>query len=58
MWLLMIMSISMTNPNDIPGIVTIDFKTEQECQAAITSMTYWLKFDSFKVQAQCIRKQS
>ena len=58
MWLLMIMSISMTNPNDIPGIVTIDFKTEQECQAAITSMTSWLKFDSFKVQAQCIRKQS
>ena len=56
MWLLIVMSISITNPNDIPGIVTLDFKTQQECEAAITSMTYWLKFDSFKVQAQCIKK--
>ena len=56
MWLLIIMSISITNPSDIPGIVTIDYRTEQECQAAIASMTYWLKFDSFKVQAQCVKK--
>ena len=48
----------MTNPNDIPGIVTIDYKTEQECQAAITSMTSLLKFESFRVQAQCVKKQS
>ena len=58
MWLLILLSISINNPNDIPGIVTIDFKTEQECQTAIASITYWLKFDSFKVTAQCIPKKS
>jgi len=56
MWLLMILSVSITNPNDIPGIVTIDYKTQQECEAAIASMTSWLKFDSFKVTAQCLKK--
>lgn len=52
----MILSVSITNPNDIPGIVTIDYKTQQECEAAIASMTSWLKFDSFKVTAQCLKK--
>jgi hypothetical protein len=56
MWILMLLCVNMTNPNDIPGVVTLDFKTEQECHQAFTSMTYWLKFDSFKVTGQCIKK--
>jgi len=52
----MLLSISITNPNDIPGRVTLEFETEQQCQAAKNSMTYWLKFDTFKVTAECIKK--
>jgi hypothetical protein len=56
MWVLMLLSISMTNPNDIPGVVTLDFETQAQCEAAKTSMTYWLKFDTFKVTAECLKK--
>ena len=52
----MLLSISITNPNDIPGIVTVEFETEQQCLVAKNSMTYWLKFDSFKVTAECLKK--
>jgi hypothetical protein len=56
MWILMLLSISITNPNDIPGVVTLDFETQAQCEAARESMTYWLKFDSFKVTAECLKK--
>jgi hypothetical protein len=56
MWILILLSISTTNPNDIPGVVTLDFTTQAQCEVARDSMTYWLKFDSFKVTAECIKK--
>jgi len=56
MWILMLLSISITNPNDVPGVVTLDFETQAQCEAAKESMTYWLKFDSFKVTAECLKK--
>ena len=52
----MLLSISITNPNDIPGVVTVDFETQAQCEAARASMTYWLKFDNFKVTAECLKK--
>jgi hypothetical protein len=55
-WLLVILSVGIQNPNDIPGIVTIDFETQQQCETAKDSMTYWLKFDTFKVRGQCLKK--
>jgi len=56
MWILMILSLNVNNPNDIPGVLTLDFETEQQCQIAKESMTYWLKFDTFKVTAECLKK--
>jgi len=56
MWILLLLSVSITNPNDIPGKITLEFETEQQCQAARQSMTYWLKFDNFKVTAECLKK--
>jgi hypothetical protein len=56
MWLLILLSVSVTNPNDIPGKVTLEFETEQQCHKAKESMTYWLKFDTFKVTAECVKK--
>ena len=56
MWILMILSINISNPTDIPGVVTLDFETEQQCITAHDSMTYWLKFDTFKVTAECLKK--
>ena len=56
MWILLLLSVNISNPQDIPGRVTLEFETEQQCVAAKNSMTYWLKFDTFKVTAECIKK--
>jgi|GEM_PF-1167208 len=47
------MAVHVKNPNDIPGRVEIKFNSEQECMSALNNMTYWLKFESFKVIGQC-----
>jgi hypothetical protein len=57
MWILIILAVHVNNPKDIPGQVTLEFPTQQACEQARTTMTSWLKFDSFKVIAQC-KKQS
>lgn len=49
------LAVNMSNANDIPGRITIEFSTEQECIRALNTMTYKLKFDSFKVSAECKR---
>jgi hypothetical protein len=36
----------------------IQFQTEKECEAAQSTVTSWLKFDSFKVTTECVRKSS
>jgi hypothetical protein len=52
-WILILLAVNMSNANDIPGRITIEFSTEQECIRALNTMTYKLKFDSFKVSAEC-----
>jgi hypothetical protein len=54
-WILILLAVNMSNANDIPGRITIEFSTEQECIRALNNMTYKLKFDSFKVSAECKR---
>lgn len=56
MWILLLLAVNISNLQDIPGKVTLEFETEQQCQTARQSMTYWLKFDNFKVTAECLKK--
>jgi hypothetical protein len=53
MWILLIIAVHINNPNDIPGKIQIVFNSEKECQTALNSMSYWLKFDSFTVKGEC-----
>ena len=53
MWILILMAIHMNNPNDMPGKITLEFQTQQQCEQSLKSMTYWLKFDQFKVVGKC-----
>ena len=57
MWILLIIAVHINNPNDVPGRIQLQFSTQQACEQARASMTSWLKFDSFKVVAEC-KKQS
>jgi hypothetical protein len=56
-WILILTAVHINNPNDVPGRVTLEFGTQQQCQAALDSMTAWIKFSQFRIQAQC-QKQS
>jgi hypothetical protein len=37
----------------VPGKAVIKFQTQTECEQALKSVEYWLKFDSFKIQGGC-----
>jgi len=52
-WILILLCVNITNPNDIPGRVTLQFETKEQCETSLKSMSYWLKFDSFKVIGNC-----
>ena len=53
MWLLVIMAVNVSNPNDVPGWAKIPFATEAECQQAQSRMTTWVKSKSFQIEAKC-----
>jgi hypothetical protein len=57
MWLLVLLAIKINDPQDIPGRVTLEFPTEEACKASLKTMTFWLKFDSFKVIGHCEKKK-
>ena len=52
-WLMIILAVHVNNPSDIPGRITMEFKTQQQCLDALQTMNYWLKFESFKVEGRC-----
>lgn len=53
MWLMILIAVHINDPKDIPGKITLQFQTQQQCEQALQSMTYWLKFESFKVEGKC-----
>jgi hypothetical protein len=53
MWMLLLIAVHVNNPNDIPARLTLQFQTQQQCEQALQSMTYWVKFESFKVEGKC-----
>ena len=52
-WVLIIIAVSINNPNDVPARLTLAIGSQQQCEAAKASMTYKIKFDSFKAVASC-----
>ena len=55
-WILLLVVVHISNSNDIPGKVFLEFPDKASCESAVSSMTYWLKFNTFKVVASCQEK--
>lgn len=53
MWLMILIAVHINNPKDIPGKIVLEFPNQISCEQSLQSMTYWLKFDSFKVEGKC-----
>jgi len=57
MWLMILIAVHSTNPQDQPGRIEMQFLDQKTCEQVLTTMKYDLKFKSFKVTGQC-QKQS
>ena len=57
MWTLIMLVVNIHDPTDVPGRMKLFFPTEQECVQVAASLTYTVKFDWFKVTAEC-KKES
>lgn len=52
-WILILLCVNITNANDIPGRVTLEFDTKEQCESSLKTMIYNLKFETFKVIGSC-----
>lgn len=53
---MILIAVHLTDQKDIPGRINLQFETQQQCEQTLQSMTYWLKFDNFKVEGKCVKK--
>ena len=56
MWLMILIAVHLSDPTDIPGKATLEFSDQISCEQSLKTMSYWLKFNSFKVEGKCVRK--
>ena len=57
MWLMILIAVHTTNPQDQPGRIELVFPNQLSCEQVLTTMKYELKFKTFKVTGEC-KKQS
>ena len=55
MWLLILVAVHVSNPQDQPGKIQLEFKDQASCEMALASMKFELKFKNFKVEGKCQR---
>jgi hypothetical protein len=53
MWLMILIAVHINDPSDQPGKITLEFPDQQSCEQSKATMTYWLKFKNFKIDASC-----
>lgn len=58
MWIMILLAVHTNDPQDRPGRIELTFPDQIQCQTALATMQYELKFKSFQVQGQCVEKSS
>ena len=58
MWTLLLLAVSISNPRDMPATVTLDFPDRTSCEQSAATLTYTIKYNGYKVIAQCQKKSS
>jgi hypothetical protein len=56
MWLMILIAVHINDPTDIPARMTMEFPDQQTCENAKSSLSYSVKFKSFKIEALCQKK--
>lgn len=52
---MILIAVHVTDPKDIPGRINLQFQTQADCEQVLSTMTYKLKFENFKVEGKCIK---
>ena len=55
--MLVLLAVNINDPQDQPGRVELMFHDQKTCEQVLNTMTWQLKFKSFKVVGEC-KKQS
>ena len=58
MWIMILLAVHTTDPQDQPGRIELTFPDQNQCQTVLDTMRYELKFKSFQVKGQCVEKSS
>jgi hypothetical protein len=53
---MILIAVHANNPQDIPGRIELTFQDKVQCEQSLQSMTYWLKFNQFKIEGKCVKK--
>jgi hypothetical protein len=53
MWILIILAVHLNDSKDVPGRIELTFQDQHSCLQALNTIKYKLKFDNFKVVAEC-----
>ena len=56
MWLMILLAVHTQDPKDIPGRITLEFTDQAACEQSLSTMTYWLKFNNFRIEGRCTKK--
>jgi hypothetical protein len=56
MWLMILIAVHVNNPRDIPGRVELTFADQATCEQVLSTMTYRLKFDNFRMEGRCEKR--
>lgn len=57
MWILLLTAIHLSNPNDVPAKITIEFQTETQCLEALKTIDYKIKYSNYKIEPTCYQKK-
>lgn len=57
MWILILIAVHTNNPADQPARVELTFSDQITCEQSLKSMTYWLKFNNFKIEGRCVKNE-
>ncbi|CAB4133525.1 hypothetical protein UFOVP257_247 [uncultured Caudovirales phage] len=53
---MILIAVHINDPRDVPAKVTLEFTDQISCEQSLKSLTYQVKFESFKVEGKCIKK--
>lgn len=53
---MILIAVHVNNPKDIPAKIEMQFADQASCERSRQSMSYWVKFEDFRIESKCVKK--